>query len=450
MKKSLLAVAAMTAFAGAAQAQSSVTVYGILDVGYVGSSYSGLTASATAPSAIAGTVTNPGSLGITTKATTNSFGQSAESSSRIGFKGTEDLGGGTQALFTLEVSLVPNGAASTAALSSTNGAATTIGALNRQTFVGLHKNGVGAATVGVQYTPVFVVQSATDAAGNNNLIGNATYSGSLQSSTGTFNMGLGPYGGPTSYQGFNAVTSAYTTRVPNALQFQSDRIYNTQVTAMYAMSNNNQTASSVSGTSVYGNNNNTLMGIAADYDNAKLKVVAAYQQIKSFDPATSGTNAAASSTMSYGVTSGAGAFGLNMNDNQGYAAATYDFGILKAYVQYINRKVTSTLDATQNAKRSAEQIGVRSQLTSKISAYATYGLGSASYYGTSVTPANFRTMQVGADYFLSKRTNLYAAYGSYNQSSSGGSAAGAYTTSVGASQVGISGSNYAVGIRHTF
>jgi predicted porin len=37
MKKSLLAVAAMTAFAGAAQAQSSVTVYGILDVGYIGS-----------------------------------------------------------------------------------------------------------------------------------------------------------------------------------------------------------------------------------------------------------------------------------------------------------------------------------------------------------------------------------------------------------------------------
>ena len=37
MKKSLLAVAAMGAFASAAQAQSSVTVYGILDMGYIGS-----------------------------------------------------------------------------------------------------------------------------------------------------------------------------------------------------------------------------------------------------------------------------------------------------------------------------------------------------------------------------------------------------------------------------
>ena len=36
MKKSLFALAAVGAFAGAAQAQSSVTVYGILDVGYVG------------------------------------------------------------------------------------------------------------------------------------------------------------------------------------------------------------------------------------------------------------------------------------------------------------------------------------------------------------------------------------------------------------------------------
>ncbi len=37
MKKSLLALAALSAFATAAQAQSSVTVYGVLDVNYVSS-----------------------------------------------------------------------------------------------------------------------------------------------------------------------------------------------------------------------------------------------------------------------------------------------------------------------------------------------------------------------------------------------------------------------------
>ena len=40
MKKSLFAVAAVTAFAGAAQAQSSVTVYGIMDLGYYGTNAS--------------------------------------------------------------------------------------------------------------------------------------------------------------------------------------------------------------------------------------------------------------------------------------------------------------------------------------------------------------------------------------------------------------------------
>jgi len=47
MKKSLLAVAAMTAFAGAAQAQSSVTVYGVLDVGYINQKSDGAGTSAT-------------------------------------------------------------------------------------------------------------------------------------------------------------------------------------------------------------------------------------------------------------------------------------------------------------------------------------------------------------------------------------------------------------------
>ena len=42
MKKSLLAIAAMTAFAGAAQAQSSVTIYGVMDVGVMGQSNSNM------------------------------------------------------------------------------------------------------------------------------------------------------------------------------------------------------------------------------------------------------------------------------------------------------------------------------------------------------------------------------------------------------------------------
>ena len=47
MKKSLFALAAVGAFAGAAQAQSSVTVYGILDVGYVGGNAKATTVNST-------------------------------------------------------------------------------------------------------------------------------------------------------------------------------------------------------------------------------------------------------------------------------------------------------------------------------------------------------------------------------------------------------------------
>ena len=72
MKKSLLAVAAMTAFAGAAQAQSSVTVYGILDVGFVGSHYNGTSGTAGSvnnvgsASAVGGPTVNAGSAGFGT------------------------------------------------------------------------------------------------------------------------------------------------------------------------------------------------------------------------------------------------------------------------------------------------------------------------------------------------------------------------------------------------
>ena len=133
-----------------------------------------------------------------------------------------------------------------------------------------------------------------------------------------------------------------------------------------------------------------------------------------------------------------------MIDSQTYAAAVYDFGILKAYTQYITRRATSTVDASYSTSRTAYQIGARSQLTPVISAYATMGLGKSQYYGTgNLGNNNFRTFQIGSDYYLSKRTNLYVAYGSYNQSSAGG-------TTVNASNTGISGGNYAVGVRHTF
>ena len=450
MKKSLLAIAAMTAFAGAAQAQSSVTVYGILDVGFVGSNYNG-----TAVGANSANVNNAGQVGsAATKQTTNGFGQSAESTSRIGFKGSEDLGGGLSGIFTLELGLSPNsnGAAYAANAGGTaNSSPAAFGQINRQTFVGVKKNGLGTVTIGTQYTPMFDVQSATDAAGNNNLVGNAVYATSLQSGSGAFNQGVTPYGAVTN-QSLNVDTGAYTTRTSNALKLQSDRFAGFAGQLFYAQANQNTTVTgSGYAANAGGVNNNTAWGINGDYVWHKLQVVAAYQGIRSYNQNPMATQTTASSTLAGGT---ADSFGNNMNDGQTYAAATYDFGILKGYYQFVQRRAVSTIDSSFFTKRSANQIGVKSQLTPVISAYATYGMGSAAYYGNGLTGstqgANFRTFQLGVDYFLSKRTNLYVAAGAVNQSSNGNTSQSTFATQAQYGGVGVSANSYAVGVRHTF
>ena len=72
MKKSLIALATLAAFAGAASAQSSVTMYGRVDLS-IGK--------------------NVGSIA---KYMANGSG------SRLGLRGTEDLGGGMKAIFNIE------------------------------------------------------------------------------------------------------------------------------------------------------------------------------------------------------------------------------------------------------------------------------------------------------------------------------------------------------------
>ncbi|MDQ2780903.1 MAG: porin [Pseudomonadota bacterium] len=82
MKKSLLALAALTAFAGAASAQSSVTLFGIVDLALRNQDNG------------AGSQQSLASAGINT--------------SRLGFRGVEDLGGGLRAGFWLEGQLNPD------------------------------------------------------------------------------------------------------------------------------------------------------------------------------------------------------------------------------------------------------------------------------------------------------------------------------------------------------
>ena len=378
MKKSLFAIAAVTAFAGAAQAQSSVTVYGILDVGFTGRSET----------------LSTGRNQVKTNSTAFN-GTGNETTSRLGFRGTEDLGGGTSAFFTAEFQLYPTDGRLSG---NTNG-----GLLNRQTFVGLAQKGIGRAAIGTQYTPIHLAIGRNDPGQQNNVLGDVVYA-------------------PTATQGAAQTSAAYTVRQNNSLTASTERIAGFTVSGMYV---NNNTS-----TSTNSNANQQGYGLGINYVWKKLNVDLVSQSFKS-ENQTLGVRTPAALPSGFDIN------GNNITDTQMYAGAQYDFGILKAYAQYVNRKATSGVNSNNYVKRSAQNIGVRGNITPKIEPWAMIGNGSFKAFGTGGPTANFTGWQVGSNYILSKRTNLYAIYGATQRSSSSTSAS-------------ASGSQYAVGLRHTF
>jgi len=125
----IIALAVAGLVSGAAFAQSNVTVYGVVDIGYQSQSSH-------------------------TKAGTNSLrglNDGLQSGSRIGFRGTEDLGGGLKASFVLEQEII-NDVQNTAGM---------FGGTNRQSYLALSGN-FGTAAFGHQYTPQFLMDAKLD------------------------------------------------------------------------------------------------------------------------------------------------------------------------------------------------------------------------------------------------------------------------------------------------
>ena len=131
MKKSLLALAVLGAFAGVASAQSSVTLYGTVDLN-------------------AKYVKNDGSNRRV------SLSQDGINSSQLGFRGIEDLGGGLRAGFVLLAGV-------NADTGSTNAQF-----FNRRATVSL-LGGFGEVRLGRDYTPTFWNTTLFDAFGTNGL-----------------------------------------------------------------------------------------------------------------------------------------------------------------------------------------------------------------------------------------------------------------------------------------
>ena len=182
MKGSILLIAALGPVESAAQAQSSVTLYGLIDAGI---SYVNNSKTATGGSGKLFKVDDGVAL-----------------ANRWGLRGTEDLGGGLKAIFVLE-----NG------YSVANGRLGQGGALfGRQAYVGLTKGGIGSFTLGRQYA------FSTDYLGKDYSTGGLTVAGN--------------YG----YH-VNDVDQLLLGRINNAVKFVSSNFAGLEFGALYGFSN---------------------------------------------------------------------------------------------------------------------------------------------------------------------------------------------------------------------
>ena len=180
MKKSLIALAALATVATAAQAQSSVTVYGVMDTGIARST--GLAA---------GSVTYMQNGGLST--------------SRFGFRGVEDLGGGLKAKFNLEGGLLDS-----------NGASDATPLFARAAVVGL-EGAFGEIKLGRQNTIAYDTTVKFDAMGAGNIGGLITTVDGTAAASGSGNV-------------FNAFGAS---RWDNAVQYYTPKINGISANAQY-------------------------------------------------------------------------------------------------------------------------------------------------------------------------------------------------------------------------
>lgn len=217
MKKSLLALAVLGAFAGAASAQTNVTLYGIADAGI-------------------GMADNDAAGGDNY---VNVF-SGIQSTSRFGIRGSEDLGSGLKATFNIEAGVNYD----TGASDSDNGNTF----WQRRAVVGV-AGGFGEVRIGRDYTPGFTAAGTTDVMGYG-LFGNWL--------TFTAQNGAG-----------NSLLNGITTRASNGLHYTSPNWGGFTLRAMYSTGEaDDVTAPSNSG---------DMYGLSAVYAGGPLTVSGYYQ-----------------------------------------------------------------------------------------------------------------------------------------------------------------------------
>jgi predicted porin len=404
MKKLLIASAALAMVAGTAQAQSSVTVYGVVDIGYAASENKS---------------TNASAVTTTTKQKNTGNGDGNLATSRLGFRGTEDLGGGMKANFVLEYDLVDAGVGGNGAASASKTLADGTAAQNntggfgsRYSWVGLEDAKLGQLRLGRQEQSIHSVITAGTAGGANNVTG-SLYSAGMNASANDSSV--------RPHMVFVNRAITYISPVFNGFRVEAQ-------TAKQDIDN--------AGTKTYAKETGGSLKYAAG------KFAAAYGF------ATTDVDTSAVGAITINATTGVGSWtaedatGLDKKTKQQAISASYDFGVARLFAVNTQRKVTVSTSGALDADTKLTEIGVQAPM-GKTVLFASAFDGDRKGTSTSALAtgnADVSGMQVGAIYNLSKRTAAYAIYGSQEIKGTG----------VTDNDLKLKTTTTAVGVRHSF
>ncbi|RZF25319.1 porin [Paraburkholderia sp. UYCP14C] len=338
MKKSLIVVAAAASFASVAHAQSSVTLYGLLDAGL------------TYTSNVAGSSKwAAGSGGI--------------NQSMFGLRGSEDLGGGLKAIFTLESGFNIN-----------NGKfANNNGMFNRQAYVGLSSAQFGTVTLGRQYDASQDYLAPLTATGS---WGGTYFAHPFNNDNLNTNGGLS---------------------VNNSVKYSSANYAGFTFGGTYGFSNQ-----------AGGFANNRQYSLGAAYQWQGLHLGAAYVQQNNPAANTSGASDGV-------LANSAGVLTGNFRQRQFGAGASYGFGPALVGVAWTQSRVDNLVGAAPGQRQGHTnnyEINGKYNVTPAMALGIAYTFTDANGYGVNADGNDMKTRyhQIGlqADYSLSRRTDVYA------------------------------------------
>jgi predicted porin len=358
MKKSLIALAALSAFATAAQAQSSVTVYGILDTG------TGSTETKTRADSAADTITKTTGLG--------SIANGALTGSRLGFRGAEDLGGGRSATFNLELQLQ----------TAVGGITTGDGVAARTSTVGLSDKNLGTIELGRQLTGIHGVITAFNPLGGSNMAGDA---------------------------GYSSATRLHATEVrANGFVYKSPTINGFNFRADYSYGVTGETQAADSGSK------SDNLGLSVNYANGPLRLAAGTHKTETKNALVTGLAAITATDTAVGRTAVTAVTGANDQSEAtvNVVSGGYKIGNVDLFALYGTRKVETEASSAfaQSAKSKQMQAGISYPVTQALRLSAIYGEGEMQGASSVANNRDTKSYLMAAVYSLSKRTNLYAAY----------------------------------------